>query len=245
MELNNLLLIIYIIINSIQYRNKVLIFNFIIALILTRGGFITEVIRTRIQDYHFTTIYKFIERNNFDYLAVHQIIMLTVIRILKLKVIRLIIDDTFILRSRKKKIPQGGYFYDHSHKPNTSDFIWGQNLLLMAAIVNIAGTEVALPVMSSLLESGKNHSVSRIIISRKMIELTKRFLEENHVNYSKIMVLADSFFAKKNLFDENASITYILQARRDTILYNDPPERKPHKRGSAPKIRQQNHHSGQ
>ncbi|HEX2868315.1 MAG TPA: transposase [Ignavibacteriales bacterium] len=236
MELNNLLLIIYIIINSIQYRNKVLIFNFLIALVLTRGGFITEVIRDRIQDYHFTTAYKFIERNNWNCLFVHQIIMLAIIRILKPKVIRLIIDDTYIMRSRKKKIPHGGYFYDHSHKPNRPDFIWGQNLIMMAAIVNIKGTQVALPVLASLLEAtDSNHSLGRILTSRKMIDLAKEFLDENRVNYGKIMLLADAFFAKKNLIHEDDGLSYILQTRRDTVLYSDPPERKPHKRGRPPK----------
>lgn len=236
MELNNLLVIIYIIINSIQYRNKVLIFNFLIALLLTRGGFITEVIRMRIQDYHFTTVYKFIERNNWNFLLVHQTVMLTIIRILKLKVIRLIVDDTFLFRSRKKKIPQGGYFYDHSHKPNRPEYVWGQNLIMMAAIVNIAGTSVALPVMARLLEStDKDHSTGRIVTSRSMVELTKEFLEENRVNYGKIILLADAFFARKNLIHEDDGLTYIVQARRDTVLYNDPPERKSHKRGRPPK----------
>jgi coproporphyrinogen III oxidase len=68
-------------------------------------------------------------------------------------VIRLITDDTFILRKRKKKIPCGGYFYDHSHKPNRPDYVFGQNFIVMVALVDIAGTTAALPVLADLLES--------------------------------------------------------------------------------------------
>ncbi|MDP4197123.1 MAG: hypothetical protein Q8940_18890, partial [Bacteroidota bacterium] len=135
MELNNLLLIIYIIIDSIQYRNKELVFNFIVALILTKGGFITEIIQRKITQYHFTTVYKFIERKNWSFLKIHQKIILSLVRMTDFKVIYLIIDDTFIYRSRKEKVLKGSVFYDHSKKPNRKRYIYGQNLLMMAALV--------------------------------------------------------------------------------------------------------------
>ncbi|MDP4196294.1 MAG: hypothetical protein Q8940_14655, partial [Bacteroidota bacterium] len=55
-----------------------------------------------------------------------------------------IIDDTFIYRSRKEKVLKGSVFYDHSKKPNRKRYIYGQNLLMMAALVNIQGVEVTL-----------------------------------------------------------------------------------------------------
>lgn len=235
MELNNLLIIIYIIIDSIQYRNKELVFNFIIALILTKGGFITEVIMKRISDYHFTTVYKFIERNNWNYILVHQKVILALIRIFNVKVIRLVIDDTFIYRSRKKKILKGQYFYDHSHKPNRSKFIWGQNLLMCAAVVNIHGTEVSLPVIAHILNYGKGHSSNKVILAAKMIEIARNCLIENKIN-PKMTILADSFFAKNNFFTEDDSTTDIPQVRHDADLRDYPPDPKTriHIRGPKP-----------
>lgn len=235
MEIKNLLIIIYIIVDSIQYRNKELVFNFIIALILTKGGFVTEVIIERITDYHFTTVYKFIERNNWNYILVHQKILVTLVRMFNIKVIRLVIDDTFLYRSRKKKILKGQYFYDHSHKPNRSKFIWGQTLLMCAAVVNIHGTELALPVLAHILNYDKGHSSNRIILAVKMIQLARNFLLDNKIS-PKMTILADSFFAKKNLFSEDDSTTDILQVRRDADLRDYPPlpETRRHIRGPKP-----------
>ncbi|MGE5411390.1 MAG: transposase, partial [Clostridiales bacterium] len=236
MELNNLLLIIYIIIDSIQYRNKELVFNFIVALILTKGGFITEIIQRKITQYHFTTVYKFIERKNWSFLKIHQKIILSLVRMTDLKVIYLIIDDTFIYRSRKEKVLKGSVFYDHSKKPNRKRYIYGQNLLMMAALVKIQGVEVTLPMIAHILTYGKEMNSNKITSARKMLLIAKDFLEENHIKPEKLTVLSDAFFSKKSFFTCHEFFSFVVQLRRDSALYYAPPKRRSkHKKGRKPK----------
>ncbi|MDP4196579.1 MAG: transposase [Bacteroidota bacterium] len=236
MELNNLLLIIYIIVDSIQYRNKELVFNFIVALILTKGGFITEIIQRRITQYHFTTLYKFIERENWLFLDIHQKIILVLIRMFKLRVIYLIIDDTFIYRSRKEKVLKGSIFYDHSKKPNKKKYIYGQNLLLMAAVVKVKGVEIALPIIAHILTYGQEMNSNKITSAKKMLLITKYFLEKYGIKPEKLTVLSDAFFSKKNFFTCHEFFSFVVQIRHDSALFLDPPKKRPkHKRGRKPK----------
>lgn len=80
-----------------------MVFNFIVALVLTKGGFITEVMQNRITEYHFATVYKSIERENWNYALVHQRVLLALIRTLNIRVVRFVIDDTFLYRAGRRK----------------------------------------------------------------------------------------------------------------------------------------------
>lgn len=114
-ELNNVLILVNVIIESIKYRNKRVIFEIIIELIKTKSGHVTKLIKAG-NDFHYSVIYKFIERNNWNALSVHQKFILAVIKMFNIRSFTFIIDDSIIYRSRKKKTVKGATLYDHSNK---------------------------------------------------------------------------------------------------------------------------------
>lgn len=233
MELNNVLILIYVIINSISYRNKEVIFHIIVQLIRTKSGHLTKLIRAS-NDFHYTVIYKFIERSKWNAIAVHQKFILTVIKIFDVKRITFIIDDSIIYRSRKKKTVKGTILYDHSNKANRSRYVWGQNILMMAAVINIAGKEIALPVIIHLLSYSPDSKSNKITSSVKMINIVKHFFKKHNIPQKNITVTFDSFFAKKRLVkdaSEKSNFNSIFQARRDSALFYLPKKAPSNKRG--------------
>lgn len=237
MELNNVLILIYVIIESISYRNKEVIFQVIIELIRSKSGHVTKLIKAS-NDFHYSVIYKFIERSKWNAITVHQKFILAVIKIFDIREITFIIDDSIIYRSRKKKTVKGAYLYDHSNKSNRSRYVWGQNILLMAAVINIAQKEIALPVIIHLLSYTPNSKSNKISSSVKMISIVKHFFKEHNLTFDEITVTFDSFFAKKRLVsstarggDSNNDFRSIFQVRRDAALFSLPPQNAKVKRG--------------
>ena len=234
MELNNVLMLIYIIVDSIGYRNKRVIFHIVIELIKTRSGHVTKLIKAT-NDFHYSVIYKFIERSKWNVLTVHQNFVLAVIRILEIKRITFIIDDSIIYRSRKKKTVKGSILYDHANKPNRSRYVWGQNILMLAAVINISGKEIALPVIihllgySDKLDSGCK--TNKITSSAKMINIVNHYFKEHNLAFENVTVTFDSFFAKKRLVLSTNNFSSIFQARRDSALFYPPKETNEVKRG--------------
>lgn len=253
MELNNVLMLIYIIIDSINYRNKEIIFHVIVELIRTKSGHITKLIKAS-NDFHYTVIYKFIERSKWNAISIHQKFVLTIIKIFDIRKITFIIDDSIIYRSRKNKTVKGAYLYDHSNKSNRSRYVWGQNILMMAAVINIAQKEIALPVIIHLLSyssdlparqspfdsersltTGQASSkANKITSSAKMINIVSHFLKKHNLPDDNITVTFDSFFAKKRLVkdvSENSNFNSVFQVRRDAALFYLPPKTTKVKRG--------------
>jgi hypothetical protein len=226
-------MLIYIIIDSINYRNKEIIFYVIVELIRTKSGNITKLIKAS-NDFHYTVIYKFIERSKWNAISVHQKFVLAVIKIFDIRKITFIIDDSIIYRSRKNKTVKGAYLYDHSNKSNRSRYVWGQNILMMAAVINIAQKEIALPVIIHLLSYSSDSKANKITSSAKMINIVSHFLKKHNLPHDNITVTFDSFFAKKRLVkdvSENSNFYSVFQVRRDAALFYLPPKTTKVKRG--------------
>jgi len=114
---------------------------------------------------------------------------------------------------------------------------------MMAAVINIAKKEIALPVIIHLLsyshsdeaeakpESSKSNKITS---SAKMINIVKHFFKEHGLAYNNITVTFDSFFAKKRLINsvsEKSGFNAIFQVRRDAALFYLPPKTTKVKRG--------------
>lgn len=221
MELNNVLILIYVITSTIKYKNKVVIFQIVVELLKTKSGHITQLIRAG-NDFHYSVIYKFIERSRWNALGVHQKFILAVIKLFDLRKATFIIDDTIIYRSRKKTTVKGTWLYDHSNKANKSRYVWGQNILLLAAVVTIGNREVTLPLVIHLLDYASLSKSNKITSSAKMISLVKHFLAKHHLPHEQLTVTFDSFFAKKRLVDATTDFNAVFQARRDSALFRVP-----------------------
>jgi len=189
-ELNNVLILINIIIESIKYRNKRVIFEIITELIKTKSGHVTKLIKAG-SDFHYSVIYKFIERSKWNALTVHQKFILAVIKMFNIEKILFVIDDSIIYRSRNKKTVKGAILYDHSNKSNRSRYVWGQNILMLAAVVNIFDREIALPVIIHLLsyaDKEKSNNANKITSSAKMINIVKHFFKEHQLPCDNITI---------------------------------------------------------
>ena len=244
MNLKVIYYLLNVIIISIPYKNKKLIYGFIVEIIKTRSGHITDNIKGLIGEYNYTTIYKFIERCKWNAIAVHQVFVLAIIKIFEIDKITIIIDDTIIYRSRRKKIVKGSQLYDHSNKANRSKYVWGQNILMLAVIVKIMGKEITLPVILHLIgynqkdnanENGPEFSSNKITSAGKMLSIVKLFLEKHKIEHKNIVVLFDAFFAKKRMIFSVEEFKYIFQVRKDTALFEFPEEKKVVTRGRKKK----------
>jgi hypothetical protein len=244
MNLKVIYYLLNVIIISIPYKNKKLIYDFIVEIIKTRSGHITDSLKGLILEYNFTTIYKFIERCKWNAITVHQQFVLAIIKIFEIKQITIIIDDTIIYRSRRKKIVKGSKLYDHSNKPNRSKYVWGQNVLMLAVIVKIMSKEITLPVILHLIgykqkdsrnENKPEFSSNKITSAGKMLSIVRLFLEKHKIEHKNTVILFDSFFAKKRLILSVEKFKYIFQVRKDTALFEFPKEKKLVTRGRKKK----------
>lgn len=228
MEINNVLLLIKVICETIRYSNNEIIYLFITGIINTKSGHITKIYNSS-NNYHYSTFYKFIETAKWSYIKVHQRFCLLLIVLFRPEIKALIIDDYINYRCRKNKTVKGKFQYDHTHKPNMNRYVWGQNILIVAAQVNVNEIELTLPVFFKLVGKGQN----KINTTVDLLKITKRFFETNRIIIGNQTAVFDAFFAKKKLIQSNdENFTKIFQVRKDTALYELPKSsRSKHKRG--------------
>lgn len=234
MEFYNVLLLIKTICDSVRYSNNEIIYLFLTGFINTKSGHITKIFNSE-STYHFTTFYKFIEKAKWSYLKVHQKFSQVIILLFKPKINGLIVDDYINYRSRNKTTVKGGFQYDHSHKANRSQYVWGQNILILAVQVHILGVGLTLPVLLKLVGKGQN----KIDLTVDLLKIVHRFFETNNIRTDEQTVVFDAFFAKKKLIESNCGFTKIFQMRHDAALYELPKNnRSSHKRGRKRKYGQ-------
>lgn len=225
MEFYNVLILIKVICDSVRYTNSEIIYLFLTGLINTKSGHVTKIFNSK---YHFTTFYKFLEVSKWSYLKVHERFFQTLIQLFRPEIKGLIIDDFINYRSRKKTTVKGKLQYDHSHKVNRSPYVWGQNILIVAAETSIMGLDLTLPVMLKLVGKGQN----KIDVAVDLLKLTQRFFELNNIETGDKIATFDAFFAKKKLILSKCGFTKIFQTRHDTALFELPgPCRDKHKKG--------------
>jgi DNA gyrase/topoisomerase IV subunit A len=174
MEFYNVLLLIKTICDSVRYSNNEIIYLFLTGFINTKSGHITKIFNSE-STYHFTTFYKFIEKAKWSYLKVHQKFSQVIILLFKPKINGLIVDDYINYRSRNKTTVKGGFQYDHSHKANRSQYVWGQNILILAVQVHILGVGLTLPVLLKLVGKGQN----KIDLTVDLLKIVHRFFEKS------------------------------------------------------------------
>ncbi len=142
------------------------------------------------------------------------------------------IDDSFIFRSRNKKVPHGYWDYDHAQKHNRSKYVWGQNLLAVIFILEYGDAKlIRLPFRIKL----KAPSITKIHYGRYMMRAAIGFLKKLNL-IDKTIISFDSWFTNYPMIAEFASsVTIVAQAKLNYAFYHLPPEVKGKRKRGAPK----------
>lgn len=142
------------------------------------------------------------------------------------------IDDSFIFRSRNKKVPNGYWDYDHAQKHNRSQYVWGQNLLAIIFILEYGDTKlIRLPFRIKL----KAPFITKIHYGRYMMRAAIIFLKKLNL-LSKTIISFDSWFTSYPMMAEFASsVTIVAQAKLSYAFYSLPPDITGKQKRGAPK----------
>ena len=226
------LIIIKIILQSIQYKNKELLLNLIKAELMSSCGYLTELaMKVNPKQYH--TIHKIFNRVKFSYISIQIEIIIAILRVFKLDKVSISIDDSIVYRSRKKKVPNGYKQYDHANKANRSSYVFGQKWLAFGLIIEIKGKRITLPLFIYLVEPDKNLITATIAVQKKIKSIiTKRKLK------IEVEILTDSWFARGRLILQSVleyGFSVITMVRKDSVICEIPPEIKKKKAGRPKK----------
>lgn len=142
------------------------------------------------------------------------------------------IDDSFLFRSRNKKVPNGYWDYDHAQKHNRSQYVWGQNLLAVIFILEYGDKKlIRIPFRIKL----KASSITKIHYGRYMMRAAIAFLKKLNL-LDKAIVSFDSWFTNYPMMAEFALlVTIIAQAKLNYAFYYLPPEITGKQKRGAPK----------
>lgn len=142
------------------------------------------------------------------------------------------IDDSFIFRSRKTKVPNGYWDYDHAQKHNRSKYVWGQNLLAVIFILEYGENKlIRLPFRIKL----KAPSMTKIHYGRYMMKASILFLKKLNL-LDKTIISFDSWFTNYPMIEEFASsVTIVAQAKLNYAFYHLPAEVVGKRKRGAPK----------
>jgi len=142
------------------------------------------------------------------------------------------IDDSFIFRSRNKKVPNGYWDYDHAQKHNRSKYVWGQNLLAVVFILEYGDSKlIRLPFRIKL----KAPSITKIHYGRYMMRTAIGFLKKLNL-IDKTIISFDSWFTNYPMIAEFASsVTIVAQAKLNYAFYHLPPEITGKRKRGAPR----------
>jgi len=142
------------------------------------------------------------------------------------------IDDSFIFRSRNKKVPHGYWDYDHAQKHNRSKYVWGQNLLAVIFILEYGDAKrIRLPFRIKL----KAPSITKIHYGRYMMRVAIVFLKKLNL-IDKTIISFDSWFTNYPMIAEfTSSVTIVAQAKLNYAFYHLPAEVTGKRKRGAPK----------
>lgn len=211
--------IIWIILKSIQYKNKELLLSLIKAELVSSCSYLTELaMMVNPKKYH--TIHKLFNRVKFDYVGIQIEIIIMILLFFKIRAISVSIDDSIVYRSRKKKVPNGYKQFDHANKANRSSYVYGQKWLAFGLIITIRGVTITLPLFIYLVKPKKNLISTTIAIEKKI----KQIIDKRELTI-KVEMITDSWFARGRLIlraKHKYGFSTITMARKDLVICEIP-----------------------
>ena len=198
----------------------------LIGAMLTPTGFVTDAYLVVNMQNHWTSYYKWLQQGKWSWLALGRQFLRLALTVVGSDVVYLVIDDTLTLRA-SKKAPGSQIHHQHGNKPNLARFVRGQCWVSLAMIAKRGdGSPIALPVLSRLIPSVTN--TGKLIAANTLIRAVCRLFSGR-----KVRVLVDSWYMRCRFIQamHGYGFDVIGQVRKDTRLYDVPPERKPGQRG--------------
>ena len=216
-------------------KQKIYMLDMILASLKSDMAYVTESIRNMDEKAKkkWRTYYRLLSEINYPYLRMYDGLLRYIIKYIQPIRIYVAIDDSFIFRSRSKKVPTGHFDYDHARKSNRSKYVWGQNL--MAVTFSIAYGDNKLLKIPFRIKL-KSDAMSKIHYGRYMMKSTIAFLAQLRLLKNAI-VSFDSWFTNYPMIAEFAPfVTIVAQAKLNYVFYHLPADRStlPKRRG-APK----------
>lgn len=181
----------------------------------------------------FYNIHRFFNRYKWDYEQLGLRALDLIIKVLRLKELTLVIDDTFVMKYGKCIFGRALH-HNHSRKPNVPNYIYGHNWVTIGVIeyLGVFKKWICFPFLSQLFIPEKYCTLpsqhrSRIAMAVEMLAKIKERIT------IEITVVADGFFAKEALvqFCIINSMTFIGRLRSDVALYRKPSQPKKRSRG--------------
>ena len=173
-----------------------------------------------------------LSETNYPYLRMYNSLLTYIIKHIQPLRVYVAIDDSFIFRSRNKKVPHGHWDFDHAQKHNRSKYVWGQNLLAVILILEYGDLKlIRLPFRIKL----KAQSIAKIHYGRYMMRAAIGFLTKLNL-IDKTIISFDSWFTNYPMIAEFASsVTIVAQAKLNYAFYHLPPELTGKRKRGAPK----------
>jgi hypothetical protein len=182
---------------------------------------------------HESGFYRFFSRFKFRPEHFFRSLLELIIQTFELTELLVVVDDT-LSPKWGKHIFGTGNFFDHVYRPRPG-FIWGHNWVVLAVVVRLFGTVVALPFWITLYRPEKTclkgEFRTRLQIVAEVIKTAQTWFP------MRISLLADGAYNNKSLLQPLAKlkISLVSRLRLDAALRRDPPRRRAKKRGRKPR----------
>jgi len=182
---------------------------------------------------HESSFYRFFSRFKFRPELFFRALLDLIIQTFDLTELLIVVDDT-LCPKWGKHIFGTGSFFDHVRRPRPG-FIWGHNWVVLAVVVRLFGTPIALPFWVSLYRSEKACLKGEF---RTRLQIVAEVLKTVQAWFPlRISLLADGAYNNKSMLGPLAQmkIPLVSRLRLDAVLRRDPPRRRAKKRGRKPR----------
>jgi DDE superfamily endonuclease len=164
--------------------------------------------------------HKWLEKGKWSYLKIMKRWTQLFLQLFPDKQVYLAIDDSIVLR-HSKKAPESKIYHQHGCKTNLSQFVRGQCWVALAAVVDRAGSNTALPLLFRLTPEVGNSS--KLTTVRTLIrEVIHQFKQR------AVTVLVDSWYMRYSFIVpiQKYGLNVIGQVRIDTVFCKRPKQHK-------------------
>jgi len=188
----------------------------LIGCLLTQSGFVTSAWWILDMKNKWFSYHKWLEKGKWSYLVIMKRWVVLLLQQFTDNTVYLAIDDSIVLR-HSKKAPESKIHHQHGSKTNLSQFVRGQCWVALAAVVDRAGCNTALPILFRLTPEAGNSS--KLTTARTLVRAVIQQFKERAVT-----ILVDSWYMRGSFIlpIQNYQVNVIGQVRIDTVLCQKP-----------------------
>jgi hypothetical protein len=200
----------------------------LIGAMMSGSGHITEALFHVGHSKHFSTYYWLIEKGKWSWLKVVNKLIKLVVTFFPRKEYNLIVDDFNCPRS-SDKAPHAKFHHEHSQKPNRPKYIFGQQWIVLGLSLTWGKLCASLPILPRLHKKVGNST--KLTHAVTMVKYVLPLFRKKGTEV--IRCLVDAWYMKAPFILPllNLGVHVIGQVRKDTVLYDGPPQTEGNKRG--------------